>query len=281
MKILIIGKGFIGDRCREAWPDAVIADKKIYTADDMRRLLDEVRPDVVLNAAGVRGKPNVDWCESHQVETMFGNTELPIMIASACQEKNIYLLHLGTGCIFYGESPDPRGWRETDFGNPAAVYSKTKYAADLVLSTLPNVGIARFRMPIDWRPSEGNLIDKLARYPKIVDVENSVTVVDDLVEVLRRLLEKQAAGIFHVTNPGTLKHRDILALYKKLVDSTHTNEWITEEELVTHGLAVKKRSNNFMQSANLEKLGIRMRHIKDAIQHTMEKYAKARQEMKK
>lgn len=272
-KILIIGNGFMGKRCVGAWPDAVLSDKIITSVKDVEDLLDEHKPDSVLNAAGVTGKPNVDWCETHQLETMAGNTVLPIMLAQACQKKNVYLLHMGSGCVFYGQSPDPKGWKESDFANPSAVYSRAKYAADLLLSTLPNVGIARIRMPIDHISSPGNLIDKLASYEKVIDVENSVTVLEDMIHVFGELLEKQASGIFHVTNPGTLKHRELVALYEQFVDPNHTNEWITDEELVTTGLAKKQRSNNFLQSENLEKLGIHMRPIKEAIVDTIKKYA--------
>lgn len=272
-KILIIGNGFLGKRCAQAWPDAILSDKKITSVQDVEALLDEHKPDSVLNAAGVVGKPNVDWCETHQLETIAGNTVLPIMIAEACQKKNVYLLHMGTGCIFYGYSEDPNGWKEDDHPNPLAVYTRTKYAADLALSTLPNVGIARIRMPIDHVSSPANLIDKLASYKKVVDVINSVTIVEDMVSVFKQLLEKQAAGIFHVTNPGSIKHTEILEMYKDMVDPNHDNEWISEQELVTTGLAKKTRSNNILQSGNLEKLGIKMRPIKEALHDTLKKYA--------
>ncbi len=273
MKILIIGKGYLGSKCAKEWPDAVLSDKMIYSQEDVLELLDLHKPDAVLNAAGVVGKPNVDWCETHQLETITGNTLLPIYIAEACQKRGVYLLHMGTGCIYYGYSEDPNGWSEDDFGNPSAVYTKTKYAADLALSTLPNVGIARLRMPIDNEPHPANLIDKLASFKQVIDVENSVTVVEDLILVMRQLLEKKATGIFHVTNPGTLNWREIIDLYEKYVDPNHTNEWITEGDLVVCGLAAKKRSNNFLQSKNLEKFGIKMRHVKEAIEDTMKKYA--------
>lgn len=272
MKILIIGKGFIGKRCADSWTDAVVFDEHIETAEDMIEALEEYEPDVVLNAAGVRGKPNVDWCESHQMETILGNTKLPIIIAEACQQKNIYLLHIGSGCIYYGDSPDPAGWREDDFGNPVPVYSRAKWAADLVLSTLPNVGIVRIRMPIDWMPSADNLITKLASFKKVIDVENSVTIVDDMVDVFYELLTQKAAGIFHVTNPGILKHREIIALYEEMVDPAHKNEWISNDDLVKQGLAVKGRSNNILQSTHLEQLGIMMRPVDVAIRDTMRKY---------
>jgi 3,5-epimerase/4-reductase len=280
MKILIIGKGYMGQRCAGEWGDsAVLSDAMIETRQDAIDEIERVNPDVVFNAAGIKGKPNVDWCEDHQVETMRGNTILPMILADACAQTGKYLLHMGSGCIFYGESHhDDCAWREHDHGNPHPVYSRSKWAADLMLSTLPNVGIARIRMPIDWIPAPGNLIDKLASYPKIIDVENSVTILDDMIDVFYQLMEKKASGIFHVTNPGTMKHRDLMKLYEELVDPSHTNEWISNEELVEQGLATKGRSNNFLASEELEKVGIKMRPVYEALHDTMEKYAEAKKE---
>ena len=274
MKILIIGGGYIGSRCAKAWPEAVVSEKMIETKEDALNILNEHKPDAVLNAAGIIGRPNVDWCDTNQVETIKGNSILPFIIAEACQEFGVYLLHIGSGCIFYGESPDPKGWKEDDFANPAVTYTKSKYAADLMLMNLPNVGIARIRMPIDEVPYRGNLIDKLASFQKVIDVENSVTVVPDLVHVFHELLTKKAAGIFHVTNPGSIKHREILDMYKEYVDPTHETQWIEEGELVSCGLAAKKRSNNILQSDNLKNLGIEMREIHQAVRETMIEYAK-------
>lgn len=272
-KILIIGRGWLGGRCAQEWPDAVVSEKIIKTEADALAILDEHRPDAVLNAAGIVGKPNVDWCETHQLETVMGNTVLPLILAAACAKRGAYLLHMGTGCIFYGPAPHGGPWNEDDYANPVAVYTRAKYAADLALATLPNVGIARIRMPVDIFSSPGNLIDKLAVLKKVVDVENSITVVPDMIEAFRQLLEKKAAGVFHCTNPGSIRHREILALYEELVNPAHTNDWITEGELVACGLAAKKRSNNIMQSRNLEKFGIRMRPVQTAVRETMIQYA--------
>lgn len=280
MKILIFGNGYLGNRCKDVWgQEAMITDKIVNSREDA---LEEIRlhqPDAILNAAGVKGRPNVDWCEDHQVETMRGNTILPLNLADAAQEAGVYLLHMGSGCVFYGASPhEDKAWRESDHANPSVVYSRSKYAAELVLSTLPNVGIARIRMPIDWKPSPGNLIDKLASYPKVIDVENSVTVIDDMIEVFYQLMAKKAPGIFHVVNPGTLRHRLTLELYRELVDPNHACEFIDEKELVVGGLAKKGRANNFMKSDRLAEFGIQMRPVAEAVGDTMEKYA---QEKKK
>ena len=274
MKILIMGNGYLGNRCLENWDNAIMANEKIGSIEDALGLLEKHQPDVVLNAAGVVGKPNVDWCETHQLETAQGNTILPILIAQACQQKGIYLLHMGTGCIFYGDSPSPGGWKEDDHANPSAVYTRYKYAADLVLSRLSNVGIARIRMPLDCQPQPANLINKLVSFKKVIDVENSLTVVEDMIKVFYQLLEKKAVGIFHVTNPGSIRHKEIIELYEEVVDPKHSCQWITEQDLVEMGLADKKRSNNIMQSINLEKLGIKMRPVKEAVRDSLIKYSK-------
>lgn len=274
MNILIFGKGYLGTRLAETWAaEATISDARI---DDKQAVLAEIercKPDVIVNAAGKAGTPNVDWCETHPLETMRSNTIGALILAEACQEKGVYLLHLGTGCVFYDEAPHGQPWREEDFANPEAFYTRSKYAADLVLSRLPNVGIVRFRMPIDYLSSPKNLIDKLVHYPKVVDVENSVTILDDLVSVCHQLLEKRATGIFHAVNEGTIRHREILDLYKKHVDPTHRCEWITATDLVQQGLAAKKRSNVVLQSPRLAELGIRMRPAQEALEETMKKYA--------
>lgn len=277
MKILIIGKGYLGTRCAETWGDeAILADKYIESVQDVEDLIDKHQPDAVLNAAGIVGKPNVDWCETHQLETIQGNTILPIMIAEACRNKNIYLLHMGTGCIFYGKSPHGGPWTEEDYANPIAVYTRAKYAADLVLATMENIGIARIRMPLDDRPHRANFIDKIVSFPSLISVDNSLTVVEDMIDVFYQLMQKKATGIFHVTNPGAINHKEIISWYKKYVDPNHQNEWIAEEDLLKMGLVNKKRSNNIMTSINLAKYNIAMRPIKEAVEDAVKKYALGR-----
>ncbi len=276
MNVVVFGAGFLGHRFAKEIPGATLVRADVTDEAAVQSALRETRAQAVINCAGKTGRPNVDWCETHEEETYRANVIGALTLARACAAQGAYLLHLGSGCIFYGDSPAAGGWREDDFANPSAFYSRTKYAADLVLSRLPNVGIARLRMPIDGEPGERNLITKLAKYPEIIDVANSVTVVDDLVNVVKGLLERRATGVFHVTNPGVMRHRDLLALYKELVDSSHACKFISAEELVARGLAAKARSNCILASGRLAETGITMRPIEIALRDTMSKYAAAK-----
>ncbi len=241
-RVLIFGPGFLGTKFHLATDGSILSKADIADPTQVRAALDEHQPDAVVNFAGKTGKPNVDWCETNKLPTMRSNVVGALVLAEACAERNIHLTHISSGCIFYGPSPDPKGWKEDDFANPSAFYSRTKYAADLVLSQLPNVAIVRLRMPIDSEPGPRNSITKVVSYPKVIDVANSVTVVDDLLPVVRGVIEKRGVGIFHAVNPGVMRHRDLIALYEELVDPTHTNEWISEQDLVTQGLTAKMRS---------------------------------------
>lgn len=273
MKTVIFGAGFLGQRCARDLPSSTLVNVDITDRAAVDQALATHRPDAVVNAAGKTGRPNVDWCETHQEETYRSNVFGPLVLAEACAKAGSYLLHVGSGCIFYGPSPSPGGWREDDFANPVSFYSRTKYAADLLLGRMPEVGIVRLRMPIDGVPGSRNLITKLAGYSRVIDVENSVTVIDDLVAVIGGLVERRATGIFHATNPGTLTHRALLEMYRELVAPSHECSFITPEELVTTGLAVAARSNCILASERLAALGLSLRPIDVALREAMRSYA--------
>lgn len=272
MTTLVFGKGFLGRRLATSIPGSYLSSVDITNQSSVEREIDYIKPTAIINAAGKTGRPNVDWCEHNRVETFQSNTVGPLVLAKVCAKARLYLLHLASGCIFYGDSPIRGGWLETDTANPSSFYSRTKYAADLVLSQMPNVGIARLRMPIDSVPGPRNLITKLAAYKQVIDVENSVTIVKDLVKVVTSLLEKRAEGVFHVTNPGTMRHRDMLALYKEIVDPAHEYELLSEKKLIQSGTILKPRSNCILASPRLEQLGLTMPHIDQALRQTMLEY---------
>jgi 3,5-epimerase/4-reductase len=276
MGTLVFGAGFLGERLAASLPGATLARQvDITDREAVRALLRERAPSAVVNAAGKSGRPNVDWCEQHPIETARSNVAGAIVVAEACAEHGAHFVHLGSGCIFYGPSPAPGGWREDDFANPTSYYSRSKYAADLVLTPLPHVAIVRLRMPIDTVPGGRNLITKLARYPQVVDVQNSITIVPDFIEVVRAILALRATGVFHATNPGPVRHAQLLALYREYVDHDHRSTLISEDELLARGLVARPRSNCLLASTRLEALGIRMRPTDEALPDVFRQYAAA------
>lgn len=268
MKIFTLGGGFVSDHL----PYPVIRDR-IVNDQDIEDIIKRYDPDVLINCIGRTGNPTIDWCESNRVATIEGNFVIPTMIAQACQRRGIHMVQIGSGCIFVGESTDSSGWKENDQANPKSWYSKTKWACDQELGRTDlydNVTILRIRMPISHIDNDRNLINKLKKYQKIIDIPNSVTMMKDLVRCIDWVVDNKYLGIYHVTNPRPITAVDVMEEYRKYFPD-HKYEIIDEKALDL--LTVAKRSNCILNTDKLIGLGFRMQDAREALAECMKEYA--------
>jgi 3,5-epimerase/4-reductase len=71
-----------------------------YDRESLIREVEEYEPTHVLNAAGVTGRPNVDWCEDNKLETIRSNVIGTLNVADVCAMKGIIHLLYASGCIY-------------------------------------------------------------------------------------------------------------------------------------------------------------------------------------
>ncbi|OGI12746.1 hypothetical protein A3K64_04140 [Candidatus Micrarchaeota archaeon RBG_16_36_9] len=265
MKGIIFGKGFLGTRLGNHLGYETIGRERADAVDisQIEKVLEAERPDVVINAVGKTGRPNIDWCETHKEETVMANISAAINIAAECSKRGIYFVHLGSGCIYDGDNGG-KGYTEEDEPNffRPQFYARTKIIAERILKEFPAL-ILRLRMPIDERPNERNLIDKLKNYTKLIDTKNSMTTVPSFVKASKQLIEKRRTGIYNVANPGVISPFEIMGLYRELVDASHDFGEFSVEELdkITQG----KRSNCYLNTDKLRKEGIILPEIHRAV----------------
>ncbi len=62
--------------------------------------LDEVKPTFVINAAGITGRPNVDWCEDHKEEVLRTNVIGTMSLMDLTNARGIHMTNFATGCIY-------------------------------------------------------------------------------------------------------------------------------------------------------------------------------------
>lgn len=272
-KILIFGrKGWLAKRFNEFFPNSEISDVDITDKKAVRKELRKKEPDVVINTAGRTGRPNIDWCEEYKKETAISNIIGPLILSDVCGEQSIYWVHLGSGCIFQGNGSNGKGFKEDDKPDPPSFYSWTKCWGDEVAKNSP-VLILRLRMPVDNRPHPRNLIDKLAGYGYVIDSQNSITIVPDLLEVAKQLIEKRRLGIYHVVNPGTISPAEITELYKKEVNPKRKKFIVISNEQL-HGFTLVKarRSNCILNTDKLQREGIKLKPVKERIVKLLREY---------
>ena len=267
MKGLVLGAGFLGKRISDHLDYHLVSRQEVnpLNLDSLKVFLDQ-QPSIVINAIGKTGRPNIDWCETHKEETFQSNVIVPINLSTECSQRGIYFVHIGSGCIYSGFPQN--GFTEEDRPNfyGPQFYAKTKIISELALAELPGL-ILRIRMPIDNKPHDRNLIDKLIKYAQVIAEPNSMTTVPHALNILGALIEKRKNGIYNLVNPGLISAQDIMELYQQLVDPNHTFQPMSLDQL--DKVTVGKRSNCCLSTAKLASEGLELPEIHTAVKECL------------
>lgn len=273
-KFLIYGRtgwigGLLGQLCDKqgiayAYGKGRLEDRASLLAD-----IQNIKPTHVFNAAGVTGRPNVDWCESHKTETIRANVAGTLTLADVCREHGLLMMNFATGCIFEYDAKHPEGsgigFKEEDKPNfIGSFYSKTKAMVEELLKEYDNVCTLRVRMPISSDLNNPrNFITKISRYNKVVNIPNSMTILDELLPISIEMAKRNLRGIWNFTNPGVVSHNEILEMYKKYIDPEFKWANFTLEEQAK--VIVAPRSNNEMDASKLKNEFPEMLGIKESL----------------
>ncbi|GJX70081.1 trifunctional UDP-glucose 4,6-dehydratase/UDP-4-keto-6-deoxy-D-glucose 3,5-epimerase/UDP-4-keto-L-rhamnose-reductase RHM1-like protein [Tanacetum coccineum] len=249
LKFLIYGRtgwigGLLGKLCMDKGIAYAYGRGKLQ---DRKMLLNDIRalqPTHVFNAAGLTGRPNVDWCETHKVETISTNVVGTLNLADVCSQEGIYLINFATGCIFE--------------------YDKDQPQVEEMLREYDNVCTLRLRMPISSDLSNSrNFITKITRYNKVVNIPNSMSVLDELLPISIEMAERKCKGVWNFTNPGVVSHNEILELYREYIDPNF--KWANFDLEEQAKVILAPRSNNELDVSKLKKEFPELLSIKDSI----------------
>ncbi|MCK5017908.1 MAG: sugar nucleotide-binding protein, partial [Candidatus Peribacteraceae bacterium] len=256
-------KGYLGQQFLSAIEGSIPSIADIAEPEQVRRDLDLHKPDVIINAAGKTGRPNIDWCEDHKVETVRSNVTGPLVLAEESAKRGVHFVQLNSGCIYTGNN-DGDGFCENNPANfTGSFYSRMKALVDQILIEFDNVLILRLRMPFDGSNSERSLINKLKKFKKVHDIENSITYIPDFLKATIKLIEKKRTGIYNMVNSGITSPYKIMQIYKEMVDPTHEFELLPVEDL--DSVSKAKRSNCVLNSNKLKEEGVSMLSVDEAI----------------
>ncbi|XP_075481606.1 trifunctional UDP-glucose 4,6-dehydratase/UDP-4-keto-6-deoxy-D-glucose 3,5-epimerase/UDP-4-keto-L-rhamnose-reductase RHM1-like [Primulina tabacum] len=278
LKFLIYGRtgwigGLLGKLCEKQGIPYEYGKGRLQDRTQLLADILAVKPTHVFNAAGVTGRPNVDWCETHKTETIRTNVAGTLNLADLCREHGLLMMNFATGCIFEYNDSHPEGsgigFKEEDTPNfIGSFYSKTKAMVEELLKEYDNVCTLRVRMPIsaDLNNSR-NFITKISRYDKVVNIPNSMTILDELLPISIEMAKRNLRGIWNFTNPGVVSHNEILEMYKKYIDPEFkwTNFTLEEQAKVI----VAPRSNNEMDASKLKKEFPELLSIKESLIKTV------------
>jgi len=265
-RILIFGTGYIGNKLQK-YLNCDISDKRIFQTQDVIDEIEKYKPDVIINCIGYTGESNIDDCDKDVRrinKTIVLNTFIPILFLEASYRTGVKLVHISSGCIYNYDYAKDIPIRESKKPNYFKLYySRSKIYAERVLEK--DALILRIRIPLDNEPSPKNILDKLIRYKKVIDVPNSVTYIPDFVKAVKYLIEEEYSGVFNVLNKGGLKYQTLLEEYRKYIP-TFKYELIGLESLKLN------RTNMIMDTTKLESTGFQVREIEEVIPECIKEY---------
>lgn len=251
-------------------------------AEVLREALLRDRPEFLINAAGYTGKPNVDACETHKAECLFGNAVLPGIVAKACAEAGVPWGHVSSGCIYNGVRADGKGFTEEDTPNftfrcpPCSFYSGTKALGEEVLAGQPSVYVWRLRIPFESVDNPRNYLTKLLRYERLLEATNSISELGEFVEATFACWEKRIPfGTYNVTNEGRVTTREVVELIRQSGVSTKTFTFFKDEDEFMATAAKTPRSNCVLDCSKLARAGIRLTEVHEAVERALRSWKKA------
>jgi len=274
LKFLIYGRtgwigGLLGGLCAARGIPFVYGAGRLENRAQLEADIDAAAPTHVFNAAGVTGRPNVDWCETHRAETIRANVVGTLTLADICRGRGVLLINYATGCIFEYDAGHPLGsgvgFKEEDTPNfVGSFYSKTKAMVEELLKNYENVCTLRVRMPISSDLSNPrNFITKITRYDKVVNIPNSMTVLDELLPISIEMAKRNLTGIWNFTNPGVVSHNEILEMYRDYIDPGFSWKNFNLEEQAK--VIVAPRSNNELDQTKLKREFPELLSIKESL----------------
>lgn len=211
MKILLTGRnGQVGWELERLLPtlgEVVATDRTtldLADPDAIRRVVREVKPDVIVNAAAYTA---VDKAEAEPELAARINGAAPGILAEEAKRLGALLVHYSTDYVFDGAIQRP--YTEQDVPNPLSVYGKTKLAGE---EYVKSTGCAHSILRVSWVYGGPNgflpfvLRKAKERAPMrvVADQIGAPTWARDVAVLTGGVVERRVAGTWHASAAGAV-----------------------------------------------------------------------------
>jgi dTDP-4-dehydrorhamnose reductase len=268
-------RGQLGSALMERLADrsvsgADLPDLDLTDADSIQKWLRSLpRPLVWLNAAAFT---QVDRCEREPANAELANAVAPAVLAQACAEADVGLVHVSTDYVFPGDARRP--YREDDPTGPRSVYGRTKLAGEravlgasdefLVVRTSWLFGRGRNFIAAVLDQASARRAGRASGPLRVVaDQTGRPTYAVDLAEAIVQLVAARARGVVHVANQGITTWWD---LARRALDEAGYAD-IAIDRIRTADLSTDavRPAWSVLDTTRAEALGVKLRSWQDAV----------------
>jgi len=221
----------------------------------IRDLITRSGAKYVVCAAGISGKPTIQWSEEHEPETFETNMLDSCNLIRLCRDAGVHLTYLGSGLVYSSASatkvdsiaateadamPTLPRTEEEEPDLVAKVYCRYRVMLEQVIRRVYKDDLLYLRIiyPCTFDGHPKCFFQKmLGRTSNVNNVGVSLTVVPDLFPLLPRLIEeRRATGIVNFVNQGAVKLPTLL----EAADVKHTVAPTSSASLASEVLCTAK-----------------------------------------
>ncbi len=200
----------------------------ITSKEKITKVISKYVPDYLINCAAYN---LVDQAEEDDGLVFKINSEAPGILADACKEKGIFLVHYSSDYVFDGEKGGV--YTEEDIPNPLNIYGKSKLKGEQVIQEkIDNHLIFR----LSWVIGKGqqNFLYKLSQWAqnnptlKISNDEISVpTFTGDIVNATLLSLQNELKGLYHLVSSGYASRYELAQYYLECMKLNNSLEEVS------------------------------------------------------
>jgi dTDP-4-dehydrorhamnose reductase len=215
-------------------------------------LLDQTQPEVIINCAAIA---ILDTCEAKPDLAYQLNSVFPGELAAEAARRDIRMVHFSTDAVFDGTIGC---YTETDEPRPINHYAYTKVEGErAVLAANPDALVARVNF-YGWslhgkRSLAEYFFYSLSRGEPVkgfIDVQFCPLQVNDLVDILLRMIDLRLSGLYHVVSSECLNKFDFC---HRLARQFGLNqELISPSSWLEGGLRANRSTNLTISTAKLQ-----------------------------
>ncbi|HMS22522.1 MAG TPA: NAD(P)-dependent oxidoreductase [Candidatus Levybacteria bacterium] len=223
-------------------------------------------------------KADVDGCEEDKEMGEQGDAwKINVLgtqnVAELCKEYNKKIIYISTDFVFNGEKKQGDAYTEEDIEQPVNWYGETKFQGEQrVKKSGAEYLILRIAYPYGVSSAEKRdfvriIASRIKNNQPVAAVTDHIfvpTYIDDLSYAIKRLIELDAAGTYHVVGSDPLTPYDAARLIAKEINADPEAIGKTTREDFFHGRA-KRPFNLYLSNGKIENLGIRMEGFAEGI----------------
>lgn len=197
--------------------DGITRKLNIFDRDDVQKLIEEIKPDIIINCIGMLIKGSKDSPEN----AIFANAFFPHFLKKIASQNNSTLIHISTDCVFSGKDGC---YKELSFKDATDIYGLSKSLGEIVdeknLTIRTSIIGPELKQNgeglFHWFMSQKNQVNGYKS-----NFWSGVTTLE-LAKFIEWTLDNPLTGLVHLTNNMPISKFDLLNVFNDVYNKKLT-----------------------------------------------------------